>query len=268
MKATVALVISTFNQPDYLARVLRAVERQSQLPTQLLLADDGSDDETRLLFQAWEKGQSFECEHVWQEHCGFRKSRILNRAIAKARAEYLVFLDGDCVPHPHFLADHARLSELRTFVQGHRALIERSGAASFGLGDFVRDRRRTLLQFQLRGWKHAYRWPVPLKRKRHDLHGARGCNMAAWREDLVAINGYNEAFVGWGREDSEMILRLMNSGVRRLDVRGWALCYHLWHPPADRAGLSGNDELLAQAQREKATRCACGVNQYLRPQVP
>ena len=77
------------------------------------------------------------------------------------------------------------------------------------------------------------------------------------------MNGYNEAFVGWGREDSELAVRLMKIGLRRLDVRGWALCYHLWHPPASRAGLSENDDLLAQAQRSGATRCEFGVSQYL-----
>ena len=77
------------------------------------------------------------------------------------------------------------------------------------------------------------------------------------------MNGYNEAFVGWGRVDSELAVRLMNQGVRRYDVRGWALCYHLWHPPASRAGLPTNDELLAQAQRDKVTRCVVGVDRYL-----
>ena len=79
----------------------------------------------------------------------------------------------------------------------------------------------------------------------------------------MRVNGYNEAFLGWGREDSELAVRLMNTGVRRLDVRGWALCYHLWHPPASRAGVPGNDELLAAAIRGCAVRCAIGVQQHL-----
>jgi hypothetical protein len=94
------------------------------------------------------------------------------------------------------------------------------------------------------------------------LRGVRGCNFAAWRRDLVRVNGYNEAFVGWGREDSELAVRLMNSGVKRLDIRGWALCYHLWHPPASRSGLTANDEILVQAQGAKATRCEFGLNQH------
>jgi len=91
----------------------------------------------------------------------------------------------------------------------------------------------------------------------------RGCNLAIWREHLVQTNGYNEAFVGWGREDSELAVRLMNSGVQRLDLRGWALCYHLWHPPADRATLAANDQLLAEARFGAANRCESGLDQYL-----
>jgi hypothetical protein len=94
------------------------------------------------------------------------------------------------------------------------------------------------------------------------LRGIRGCNLAIWRADLQRVNGYNEAFTGWGREDSELAVRLLNSGVRRLDVRGWALCYHLWHPPASRTQLTDNDRLLAEAVQAGASRCERGLNQY------
>ena len=123
-------------------------------------------------------------------------------------------------------------------MQGHRALIGQRAAEWFGKNDFAADRFRALRSGQLSGWKHAYHWPRPLRRVRSDLNGIRGCNLGLWRADLVRVNGYNEAFVGWGREDSELAVRLMNSGVRRLDVRGWALCYHLWHPPASRGHLT------------------------------
>src|SRR5207245_2597561 len=125
------------------------------------------------------------------------------------------------------------------------------------------DRRRALCSGQLQGWKHAFRWPRALVRERRDLRGVRGCNQGLWRGDLLKVNGYNEDFVGWGREDSEFALRLMNLGVKRLDARGWALGYHLWHPPASRTSLPANDELLAQAQQRKTTRCEHGLDQYL-----
>ena len=261
------LIINTHNQPEYLARILSAVTQQAAPPDEVLLADDGSGAETREVFAAWKAKQSCRCEHVWQEHEGFRRSRILNQAIARAQGDYLVFLDSDTVPHPRFLADHRQMAEVGWFVQGHRALIEERAARFFGLGDFRADRRRALLQWQLSGVKHAFRWPCPLRRVRTDLRGIRGCNLGIWRDDLVRINGYNEAFVGWGREDSELAVRLMNAGVRRRDVRGRALCYHLWHPPASRAGLQTNDELLAQALEQKSRRCEKGLHQHLNPET-
>jgi glycosyltransferase involved in cell wall biosynthesis len=257
------LVINTFNQPDYLARVLNAVSRQSVLPEEVLLADDGSTDETKTVFEQWRARQPFRCEHIRQEHQGFRRARILNLAIAPSRGDYLVFLDGDTIPYPHFVADHRVLASESQFVQGHRALIGEKAAAWFGKNNFSADRRRAVLQNQISGLKNSFRWPFALRKINHRLRGIRGCNLAIWRADLVRVNGYNEAFVGWGREDSELAVRLMNSGVRRLDVRGRALCYHLWHPPVSRAELVGNDELLAKAILEKPVRCEQGLNRHL-----
>ena len=263
MHPELGLIINTHNQPDYLARVLKVVSSQTSKPDEVLLADDGSGEETRRVFSIWAAAQAFRAEHIWQPSEGFRRARILNQTIARAQSGYLVFLDGDTLPHPRFIADHRRLGRQGTFIQGHRALVQQRAAAWFGSRGLRLDRRRALWQGQLAGLKHAFRWPCPLLRPRRDLRGIRGCNLAIWRDDLIRVNGYNEAFVGWGREDSELAVRLMNQGVRRLDVRGQALCYHLWHPPASRAGLGANDDLLARAQADKATRCERGLNQYL-----
>ena len=186
----------------------------------------------------------------------------MNQAIALAHSEYLVFLDGDTIPHPRFVADHRALTGESQFVQGHRALVGEKAAAWFGENNFSADRRRALLQNQISGLKNSFRWPFAFRKINHRLRGIRGCNLAIWRSDLVRVNGYNEAFVGWGREDSELAVRLKNSGVRRLDVRGRALCYHLWHPPVSRAELAGNDEILARAILEEHTRCERGLDQH------
>jgi glycosyltransferase involved in cell wall biosynthesis len=264
MSPGISLIISSFEQPDYLARVLAAVARQTSLPEEVLLADDGSGEAEREVFARWSAAaHPFRTEHVWQPHEGYRRARILNQAIAMARHERLVFLDGDAVPHPQFIADHRQLGRRGAFIQGHRALIKEQAAAWFGLGGFHEDRRRVLWQGQLSGLKHAFRWPIPLRRARADLRGIRGCNMGIWRDDLVRVNGYNEEFVGWGREDSDLCARLMNGGVRRLDVRGWALCYHLWHPPASRGSLQTNDKILAEVLERRTSWCAKGLQLHL-----
>lgn len=259
---TVSLIINTFDQPDYLARVLTAVTGQASPPAEVLLADDGSGDTTRELFTRWAAAQTFRTTHLWQPNEGFRRSRILNQAIAAARGEYVVFLDGDTVPHPKFLADHRAAARPHFFVQGHRALVEQRAATWFGLGDFFTDRRRAIFQNQISGLKNSFRWPVPVCRTVKNLRGIRGCNLAIWRNDLVRVNGYNEAFIGWGREDSELAVRLLRAGVQRLDLRGRAACFHLWHPPASRAGLGANDELLEKTAGSQAVRCEYGLDRH------
>jgi hypothetical protein len=118
------------------------------------------------------------------------------------------------------------------------------------------------MQNQISGLKNAFRWPVAVCKIKDHLRGIRGCNLGIWRDDLVRVNGYNEAFTGWGREDSELAVRLMNIGIRRRDLRGRALCYHLWHPPASRSGLPSNDSLLEAALRDRATRCERGLDSH------
>lgn len=264
MKPSIALVINTYQQPEYLARVLRAVSNQTDAPDEVWVAEDDTDAATAKTFKAWKESTPIPGGHARQQHNGFRRSSILNEAIALARSDYIVFLDGDTVPHPDFISDHRELAQQGTFVQGHRALIEKSAAKYFGLQHFSTDRRRAFFSFQLHGLKHAYRWFTPMKRLRSDLHGIRGCNLGIWRCDLLKVNGYNEAFVGWGREDSELAVRLINSGVQRADVRGRALCYHLWHPPASRADLANNDQLLEQAIASRAQRCDVGLDKHPR----
>jgi GT2 family glycosyltransferase len=256
----ISLVINTFEQPDYLARVLTAVAGQTVPPQEVLLADDGSGPATRELFAAWSAGRQFRTAHVWQPHAEFRRAQILNQAVAGAQGEYLVFLDGDTVPHPRFIGDHLAAGRRGFFVQGHRALIEQEAAAWFGRHDFAADRRRALLQNQISGLKNSFRWPWAAGRVKKHLRGIRGCNLAIWREDLVRVNGYNEDFSGWGREDSELAARLLNAGCQRLDLRGRALCFHLWHPPASRNRLAANDGILEQTVRDKITRCAHGLD--------
>src|SRR5262249_35822079 len=137
----VSLIINTADQPDYLARVLHATALQSEGPDEILLADDGSGPETRKVFLNWSTGQSVRTEHVWQPKEGFRRARILNQAIARAESDYLLFLDGDTIPHPKFIEDHRQMARPGRFVQGHRALVGEKAARQFGFQDVARDRR-------------------------------------------------------------------------------------------------------------------------------
>ena len=268
MSPRVSLIVTTFNQPDYLARLLACVAAQSQPPGEMLLADDGSDAPTRILFSQWAARQAFACHHIWQSHEGYRRSRILNESAARATGPYLVFLDGDTLPHPRFVEDHAALARPGWFVQGRRALAGERAAPWFGKTGLRGACWRAFLTGSLGGLQNAFRWPFVLKSEPEGLRGVRGCNLAMWREDLLAINGYNEAFEGWGREDSDLVQRLLNHGARRCDIRGRAVCYHLWHPPASRAGLPANDLLLEQTRRDRVVRCVRGLDSHLPSPAP
>jgi len=262
VKPSVALIINTYQQPEYLARVLRAVSHQRELPEEVWLAEDDMHLETAEVFKMWLQSQKIPGGHARQQHDGFRRARILNEAIARTKSDYIVFLDGDTVPHPQFIPDHRELAQPGMFLQGHRALIEQRAAKYFAKDSASLPRLRAVFTGQMHGLQHTFRWPRPQKCLLANLNGIRGCNLGIWRRDLVAVNGYNEAFIGWGREDSELAVRLMNSGIQRLDVRGRALCYHLWHPPASRAGLTTNDDLLQKAIETKARRCETGLDKH------
>ena len=268
MKPSVALVINTCNQPHYLARVLQAVSSQTCPPDEVILADDGSGDETRHVFEQWSRTQSFVSRHVWQEKKGFRRARILNASIAQTRSDYVIFLDGDTLPHPHFTADHRALARRKCFIQGHRVLVSQKASQFFGTGRFTADRRRAFFTGQLKGFKHIFRWLIPFRQIVPSLDGVRGCNLSAWRADLVAINGYNEDYSGWGCEDLDLAQRLMNSGVRRLDVRGHGLCYHLWHPLLDRSQLATNQKILEETTRHHQVVCRRGLDGHLEAGAP
>jgi glycosyltransferase involved in cell wall biosynthesis len=258
----VSLIISTYNQPDALAKVLQGLTRQTRWPNEILVADDGSTEATRRLVDQWQSQARCPVRHVWHADEGFRKTVILNKAVQATSGDYLIFLDGDCVPHWDFIADHCAAATPDAFIQGHRVLVGQKAATWFGRRELAVDRRCALWQGQISGWKNAYRWPWPFISEKNRVQGIRGCNFSLWRKDMLRVNGYNEAITGWGREDAEFAARLMNAGVRRLDLRGRALCFHLWHPPASRIQLPANDELLEKAVREKIARCEHGLDRH------
>lgn len=256
---SISLLIKTYNQVDLLEKVLRGVDRQTSMPDEIILADDGSTDGTKELFLSYSKRWHSRSVFVSQTNRGFRASRILNRAIICAKGDYLVFLDGDSVPESHFIEDHRAFAKKGFFIQGHRALVQKKALSYFGNGNLTSERWRAMLSFQLKGVKNAWRWPVPSIRVRSDLRGIRACNQAVWRNDMLKINGYNEAFEGWGREDSELAIRLLNSGIKRQDLRGRACCFHLWHEPSSRVRLNENDRLLEDAIRSGKKYCQLGI---------
>jgi glycosyltransferase involved in cell wall biosynthesis len=256
----ISLIISTYQNPAALDKVLKGIEAQTQRPEEILIADDGSGAPTRELIERWQA--SLKLKHVWHEDKGFRKTIILNRAVVAATGEYIVLLDGDCLPHPEFIRDHAALAEKDFWVQGRRCFVREEYVAEFSVN-------RTpvalwCLRNRITGWGKAFRLPFPVIRRNKKHRGIIGCNMGFWREDLVAVNGFDEDYAGWGiGEDSDLGARLYHLGRPRKFVYGWAVTYHLNHPQLSKTHVPDSLERLAQTIASGKIRCQRGLQQYL-----
>jgi glycosyltransferase involved in cell wall biosynthesis len=265
---TLSLVVTTYNRPDALELVLRSVRAQVELPGEVVVADDGSREDTGALVQRLAAAFPVSLRHSWQEDDGFRLAASRNRAFALARGDYLVMVDGDVVLDPHFVGDHQRAARRGRFVQGSRALLsEEVTREALALG---RTRFGPATP-GLRNRKNAVRsaWLSRLASYRsRDIFRVRGANLAFWRDDLLTVNGFNEDFVGWGREDSEFAARMSHAGVQRLHLKFAAVSYHLWHPEAPRRALERNQRLLEETVRTRAVRCENGLDKHLAAQAP
>ncbi len=261
---TISLVIATYNWPQALALVLASVRAQRVPPLEVVIADDGSGDDTRRLIER--EGQHFPVPivHVWHEDTGFRLAAIRNKAIAQARGDYLVQIDGDIVVHSEFIAGHARFARRGSYVQGSRALLSPDMTNRLFAAEDV------VLRWHASGITHRTNavyapWLSRFVRGASGaLHRTRGCHMAFWRDDLIRVNGYDEQMEGWGREDSELALRLINAGVVRRNLKFSSVAFHLWHRTANRDAFARNHERFEHTQRERLTRAECGLDQYLR----
>lgn len=255
--STIAVIISTYNSPDYLRRVLEGYRGQSRYPDELIVADDGSTDETARVVREFAAHAPFKVQHVWHEDTGFRLAEIRNKAIAAATSDYVIFSDGDCIPHPRFVEDHGRAIRTGCFVTGKRMLLRKNVSQAF-VWTGVAHAFACWLQRELTGGHHLIRLPW-LIRSRQGFKGLRGCNIAVFRSDLLAVNGFNEQIVGWGREDSELVVRLLSLGRKRLELPFSAMVFHLWHPENSRGSLAENDRLLEHVVSSGISRCEHGI---------
>lgn len=258
-----SVVIVTYNWPEALRAVLHGLAVQNELPHEVIVTDDGSAEATRIMLRDMARDYPTRLVHLWQPDDGARMSRARNRGIAAANGDYIVFLDGDMVPRRHFMADHRAFARHGSFVQGSRLLPDEAASARLLADDRARlhffsrglDRRRHVLRLP---WM-ARAWARP----RTDLRGIKSCNMAFWRDDLLAVNGFNEAMTGWGREDVELAARALHHGLRRRDLRFAGLATHLWHRSRKYRGRSINDDILDATLAQRLERCEQGIDAHL-----
>jgi glycosyltransferase involved in cell wall biosynthesis len=268
----IALITTTYNRPDALAAVLEGCLKQTDPDFEVIVADDGSTRDTSDLVAAYKARAPFTLKHVWQEDAGFRAAAIRNRALASTDADYIVFIDGDCVPPPDFLANHRGLAERGWFLSGNRLMLTQPFSEQvlrdklpihlWHTGDWLRARWHGQIERLL----PLLRLPVPRwlrKQLPQRWQGAKTCNLSAWRDDLLRVNGLDESYTGWGLEDSDLVVRLLRAGVRNKSARFFAPVFHLWHPENDRSNLVENRKRLQEILQATHIRASKGVDQYL-----
>ncbi|HEY6123847.1 MAG TPA: glycosyltransferase family 2 protein [Steroidobacteraceae bacterium] len=259
-----ALVITTYERPDALAAVLDGVRRQSVAPAEIVIADDGSGPATRELVTAFIARSPIPARLVSQQHEGFRVTRLRNLAIAATTADYLVLLDGDMLPHPKFIADHLRHARPGFYTQGVRVHADETLTRRL-IADPA-----TLPSFSsagLGGLRRLYLLRSPAlssltRSLANGLIAVKSCNQGIWRDDLIRVNGFDEAIEGWGAEDKELCARLENAGVRRQTLLFGGIACHLHHAPASRAALPANLAALERTRREHRVRSERGLDAH------
>ena len=268
MPELISVIVTTYNREDALEAVLSALSGQTDRGFEVVVADDGSRPTTAALIERWKGRLGIPLSHVWQADRGFRAAEIRNRALLAARGDYCVFLDGDCIARADFVATHRRLAERGWFVTGNRVLLSRELTAAV-LREGVLPQTWNLAQWINRRAQGGVnrlaavlRLPLgPLRKLRPGQWlGARSCNLAVWRSDLERVDGFDASFRGWGREDSDLLIRLLHSGVRRKDGRFAAGVIHLWHEEEDRSQLDANDARLDAVLRSDRVRAQAGMS--------
>ncbi|MEW7849703.1 glycosyltransferase family 2 protein [Massilia aurea] len=267
---TMSVVITTYNRPDALAAVLAACFLQDDKNFEIIIADDGSTANTRDCVARLAAGAPVPVKHVWQPDDGFRAAMARNRGTLAATGDYIIFLDGDCVPQRDFIARHRALAQPGFLVSGSRILLSqalteralRDGIDVAGLG--VLERLRLRLSGDLnKVLQTMLRWPdVGRVRRKFSWRRIKSCNLAVWKQDLMAVNGFDESFTGWGHEDSDLVVRLFHAGVMRKDGAMATEVLHLWHREAERDQESSNRRIVLERAANGTTQAAVGLREH------
>ncbi len=258
---TIGILVSTYNWPQALESILLSILRQSLLPDEILIADDGSGKETSSVINKYARILNIPIKYVWHEDIGFRKSTILNKAMKLAEADYIIQIDGDIILHKNFIEDHAKHAREKSFVQGCRTILDQQKTLE------VIGKSRFDFSFLSKGIKNrlnAIRFPMFSSLIKSDPEVSRNikaCNIAFWRADYIAVNGYDNHFNGWGWEDDEFAARLIHSGVLKRRLKLAAVCYHLNHGHHSRSDIERNRQRYENTISEKSKSCVNGLAQ-------
>jgi len=263
----VSVIVPTYNAPRELDLVLAGLSRQTTPPHEVVVADDGSTDETRRLLDGWRARLAFPLHHAWQVDKGFRKARIVNEAVRRSSGDHLLFLDGDSIPHSRWLDDHRQAADGRRVLCGRRVklgpALSRTVTTAMVLAGDLERWLGPVPRSALKGDTHRFllgvRLPMPIARLFHPKsRKLMGVNFSLPRSAYAAVNGYDEEWTGYGAEDRDLELRLRAAGYPLYPLLSRAVVYHLDHPLRE-----APDEVrrkLAALEDSPRTRCAVGLD--------
>jgi glycosyltransferase involved in cell wall biosynthesis len=268
--ANISVIIATYNRPDALQAVVEGLFNQTDMNFEVIVADDGSGGATRACVAALQARSPVPMRHVWQPDDGFRLSMARNRGILAAKGEYLLFLDGDCIPQRNYIEQHRKLASPGFMVTGSRILLNPDTTAQVLSGKLQMPPEGAMAKVGLRlrgqiGKLPQLLWTLPdigRERKRFSFRRIKGCNLGVWRSDLERVNGFDESFRGWGYEDSDLVTRLFNAGVMRKDGAYATEVLHLWHRAAPRDRASSNQRVVEQRLADKTSQATQGLREH------
>lgn len=264
---SIGVVISTYNNPRWLERTLWGYCHQTRKPDEIVIADDGSTDETRRLIESF--ARSLPIKHVWHEDRGFQKSEILNKALVTAESDYLIFTDQDCIPRADFVAVHHANARKGHFISGGYFKLTMRVSNIVTRADIDSGNVFSI------SWLRAHGQPTSFKMTK--LAGKRwfatlmnfitptkatwnGCNSSGWREDALKVNGYNED-MHYGGQDREFGERLTNMGIRPIQLRYSAIVAHLDHkrPYKTKESIEANRAIRRKTRSEGIIETPNGI---------
>ena len=258
-----SLVTPTYNWSNALELLLLSVLKQSHLPNEVIIADDGSDEKTKALIKKFQENYPIPLVHIWHPDNGNQKPAIMNKAIAKSNFEYIVEIDGDIIMHPNFIEDHLKNAEKGCYLFGSRVNIQQNILQS------IFDKKTTYFGFFSKGVKkrgRTIRLPLMMNfAKKHNIRSGklRGCNMSFWKSNFIKVNGFNESLVGWGIDDSELIQRLHNIGIIGKRLKFCGIVYHIYHKEQSKSHIEINNLIEKETTEKKIIFIEKGINQYL-----
>ena len=270
-----SVIFTTYNSPAWLEKVLWGFFAQTHKDFEIIVADDGSRDETRELIERLSKEAPVPVRHVWQPDDGFQKSRILNKAIAASTGDYLIFTDGDCIPRADFVAEHLRHAEDHCYLSGGYFKLPLDISKAITRDDVISQRVFSPDWLRENGMTMS-----AIKALKLTIHGAigdvlnhlpvkaswNGHNSSCYKKWAIAVNGFDEN-MQYGGQDAEFGRRLRHSGIRAKRIRYSTICVHLEHghgyvTPEMKANSA---RIRENTKKHRLTWTAVGLDQYVLP---